>query len=89
MSKLLGQKAENKELIIKKEDKKLMTTRNHAFETNINKHVNSQSANMQDSHQSKARSHGNKKKKLCSSRFSIRALGLAGSPRFSMLLQLS
>lgn len=63
MSKLLGQKAENKELIIKKEDKKLMTTRNHAFETNINKHVNSQSASMQDSHQSKAGLHGNKKKK--------------------------
>ena len=63
MSKLLGQKAKNKELIIKKEDKKLMTTRNHAFETNINKHVNSQSASMQDSHQSKAGSHGNKKKK--------------------------
>lgn len=30
---------------------------------NINKHVNSQSASMQDSHQSKAVSHGNKKKK--------------------------
>lgn len=63
MSKLLGQKAESKELIIKKEDKKLMTTKNRAFETHINKHVNSQSASMQDSLQSKVGSHGNKKKK--------------------------
>lgn len=63
MSKLLGQKAENKELIIKKEDNKLISTGNHVFDTNINKHVNSQSASMQDSHQSKAGSHGNKKKK--------------------------
>lgn len=81
MSKLLGQKAENKELIIKKEDKKLMTTRNHAFETNINKHVNSQLASMQDRLQSKVGSHGNKKKKTML--FKILHTGTwAGSPRF-------